>query len=128
MNSKHRQEVQYSLFSQSHGVLELPVDQQPSLIAMMHDSVLQRKWVYILAEQLTLSDCPQYCIAIKKPSVEVELLWIEKIISAGQAALIVVENMQFDEITNKRLTLLCLEQGVTIVNIPPVSNLVYGPW
>ena len=130
MNYEHKQELQYSLFSQHRGLLNMTTEQQQPLMHLLHESQLQRKWTYILADHLKLTACPQYCIAMQKPVNSLLVSWVEKIITAGQAALIIVENMQLDEVSHKRLAMLCLEQGVSIVNIvkQPANNLIYGPW
>lgn len=112
------------------GLIHLHISQQQRLAQVVQHNQQQRKWLYVLSDQLSARDCPAFCIKLAKPQPDMLFSWLEKIILAGQANTIVVENLQLNEMAKKRIKLLCHQYNVTVVNLNlhNTNNLIQGPW
>ncbi|WP_416308376.1 hypothetical protein [Neptunicella sp. SCSIO 80796] len=116
--------------SDESGLINMHINQQQRLDHLIQSNLQHRKWLYVLSERLAIRDCPEYCIKLNKPQPMKLFSWLEKIIQAGQANAIVVEELKLDEMSKKRLKLLCNQYKVTVVNLNlhTTDNLVQGPW
>ncbi|WP_088328685.1 hypothetical protein [Lacimicrobium sp. SS2-24] len=108
-------------------------------LSLSHDDMMEwtdrfksgRRWVYLLSNQLCFKQAG-HKIHLPNPGKETLLLWLEKIILGGQAAVLFVDNLELDEVRRTRLQQVCRKMDVLLVNLrdkPADANtLVYGPW
>lgn len=92
----------------------------------------QHKWTYVIANNLACSFKQQYMIRLPKPERTELAGWIEKIICAGQCAVICVEQLDLDDISKARIMQLCVSYNVMLVNITLTpageAKIIKGPW
>jgi hypothetical protein len=91
-----------------------------------------KRWTYLISNSIDFKrkQCP--AIHLSKPDDDIVGIWLEKLLMAGQAGIIIVENLNLDEVTQCRIQKLCAEKQAIIVNVKVKSahygNLVFGPW
>lgn len=91
-----------------------------------------KRWTYLISNSIDFKHkhCP--AIHLSKPEDDMVGIWLEKLLMAGQAGIIIVENLELDEITQCRIQKLCTEKQAIVININVKSahygNLVFGPW
>lgn len=111
--------------------IQVAVSQQDKLNKLINNHA-QKKWTYLLANNVAFEDNKQFAIKLAKPVNDTLYCWLERIIQAGQSSVIFVEQLELDEISIKRLKQLCITHGVTLVNLllntPKTNNLLHGPW
>ena len=96
----------------------------------IHSSVAPAKWSYLIADNITFTQPYKHCIKLRKPAPEQMLIWLEKLITAGQCANIFVEQLTLDEMSQVRLTQLCVMHNVNLVSVMTHSHtrVIKGPW
>jgi hypothetical protein len=91
-----------------------------------------KRWTYLISNSIDFKrkQCP--AIHLSKPDDDMVGIWLEKLLMAGQAGIIIVENLELDEITQCRIQKLCDEKQAIVINVKVKSahygNLVFGPW
>ena len=91
-----------------------------------------RKWTYLLSDSINFSKTTSHAIRLDKPCEDRLVHWLEKIITSGQCAQLFVEQLELNDIEQKRINNLCQQYSVLLVNlftdIPSYKNVVKGPW
>lgn len=90
------------------------------------------KWMFLIAEQIGFASPCQMGVRLQKPTETKLYQWMEKIVVAGQCAVLFVENLQLDDLRVQRIKQLCERHQVTLVNLTlgnvVPKNVVVGPW
>ena len=90
-----------------------------------------QKWTYLLADRIKFDNAVQNAIRLKKPTGNVLLQWLEKIITGGQCSQLFVEQLDLNDLELMRIRHLCDQYGVVLVNLftqPQYNNVIKGPW
>ena len=111
-------------------VMTVDMERQQNLIPLLAQYQQQRKWLYVLSENLQPTHPLAHCILMRKPEQPVLLSWLKKLIKCGHAGCILVQDLQLDESDYRVIKMLCVLYKVTLINLRHSghSNLVYGPW
>jgi hypothetical protein len=92
----------------------------------------QHKWTYVITNHLVFNTKQPHVIQLKKPNKAALVLWLEKIICAGQCAMLFVEQLNLDDIKKARIMQLCVIHNVLLVNISlsqvKHAQVIQGPW
>lgn len=93
----------------------------------------KRRWCYLIANQISFSNHNGYSIHMPRPGDELLYLWLKKIISSDQTAVIFVEHLSFSDEKLKVLQQLCQQYTTRLINlnstqITKSDNIVFGPW
>ncbi|TDF41735.1 hypothetical protein EYS14_02480 [Alteromonadaceae bacterium M269] len=103
-----------------------------NLKSLFKSMSLDKRWMYLIANNIEFKHKVAPTIQLTKPEDDMVGTWIEKLLVAGQARVIIVENLVLDEVTQCRIKKLCEEKQAIIVNVKVKNahygNLVFGPW
>lgn len=96
----------------------------------IHNSADKAKWSYLIADKIAFKQADEHCIKLNMPSPEQLVMWLEKLITCGQCANIFVEHVVLDEMSQARLSQLCVLHNVNLVNVMTHAHgdVVRGPW
>ncbi|MBJ2135817.1 hypothetical protein KO519_04475 [Paraglaciecola agarilytica] len=96
----------------------------------IHNNVDKAKWSYLIANNIVFKQAYSHCIKLNMPATEQLVIWLEKLISGGQCANIFVEHVVLDEMSQARLTQLCIMHNVNLINVTTHQHgeVVKGPW
>lgn len=88
------------------------------------------RWSYLIASNIAFKQAYSHCIKLNMPATEQLVIWLEKLITAGQCANIFVEHMELDEMSQARLTQLCIMHNVNLIIVTTHQHgeVVKGPW
>ncbi|GAA0851935.1 hypothetical protein [Aliiglaciecola litoralis] len=90
------------------------------------------KWKYLIASNINFATKVNDAIRLKKPSEHQMYDWLERIVVAGQCAMLFVESLDLNDIRTQRIKSLCEIHDVTLVNLTLETqipeNVVVGPW
>lgn len=90
----------------------------------------ERKWTYILSDQIKPCTRLPHCIKLHCSDAEMRIKWLEKIIRAGQAHTVVVDYLPQQTQGLMHLQQLCQQYKVLllVLHTQKTDNLVWGHW
>jgi hypothetical protein len=96
----------------------------------IHNNVDKAKWSYLIANNIAFKQAVSNCIKLNMPTMGQLVIWLEKLITCGQCANIFVEHVTLDEMSQARLTHLCIMHNVNLINVTTHQHgeVVKGPW
>lgn len=96
------------------------------------NNTLERKWMYLFANNIAFKRHVNNAIRVKKPSDKRLKVWLEKVITADQCSHLFIENFDAESSDGIYITGLCELYNVTLVNLnvgdSSVTNVIQGPW
>jgi hypothetical protein len=120
-------------FTNTVAFTEKPKQSQSNpLVSSVNAPYAGRKWMYLIANQINFATRCDDAIRVKKPSNQHLFEWMERIVLAGQCAVLFVENLNLDDVRTQYMKSLCEHHHVTLVNLtvdcPAPKNVLLGPW
>jgi hypothetical protein len=116
----------------NNGLVSRDLSDTDDLNQLFKVAAQNKRWAYLISNSIDFKrkQCP--AIHLTKPDDDMVGVWLEKLLVAGQAGIIIVENLDLDEVTQCRIQKLCVEKQAIVVNVKVrnahYGNLVFGPW
>lgn len=109
--------------------LTMAIYQQQAISQLMQQLNKQHKWIYCLSTNLKCKH--DSVLHLTQPQQQDQFLWLEKIITGGQACAIFVQSLELTQLQRQKVKQLCDKYKVLLIKLDCpeyTDNLIYGPW